>query len=92
MKKIITKIRNYLDLYHKKPKEYESSMFALMPNGTMQAGSLSLLIYEKLKESYEAKYNDAKDELDVFIGMQSNFDNECHAAWKSFLAEINFDE
>ena len=88
--KIFKRIMNHFDLRKKAPVKCHS-VYALMPNGSMQKDSLSLLLFHQLMNAYENPYTDGADKEDVISAIAANYQNECNLAWTNFLAEVDDD-
>lgn len=88
MKKWFKRIKDYFTLDKPAPVKCHST-YALMPNGSMKKGSLSLLIYSELMAAYENEYyEDDPDRDAIFAAVLGNFEHEHEIAWQSFISEI----
>ena len=71
-----------------KVKPKESSIFALMGDGSMKSDSLSRMIYDKLIKAFNDKYKDNPDRDALLSAMTTNYYLEVENAWQAFMAEV----
>ena len=63
-----------------------------MPDGSMNKGSVSHILYTELLAAYENEYNDDADKDTILAAITANYTHECEVAWQNFLAEIGIDD
>lgn len=68
------------------------SIYALMENGTMRKGSLSLDLFKRLMLAYNTNYIDNVDKELIFSAITANYEIETNAAWQAFLAETDHND